>query len=193
MRRTGWIALVAAAAIGAPGCVSVTVESAPGVGDVEGDVDTDTDRGTSDAGAEGEVVVEGAVDPADLRVGDCVLLGALAEADSGDVAGFDTVPCEQPHDGEVILVDNEFFFDLEAFDEQAIDDAAASKCLQVIEDYTGIAYDESAFDYLTVAPSEQTWSLDDDRGLVCIGFTLNDDFTEVIETTGSIRGEPPAT
>jgi hypothetical protein len=171
--------------------VSVTVESSPGVGEIDGDTDVDT--GTSDAGAGGDAVLEGAVDPADLRVGDCVLLGALADADSGDVAGFDTLSCEQPHEGEVILVDNEFFFDLDAFDEQAIDDEAASQCLEVLEDYTGIAYDESAFDYLTVTPSEQTWSLDDDRGLVCVGFTLNDDFTQVIETTGSIRGEPPAT
>lgn len=165
----------------------MTVETAPGDGG------TDADGATSEAGAGGEAVLDGAVDPADLRVGDCVLLGALAEAESGDVAGFDTVPCEQPHEGEVILVDNDFYVDLDAFDEQAIDDQAASHCLEVLEDYTGIAYDESAFDYLTVTPSEETWSIDDDRGLVCVGFTLNDDFTQVIETTGSIRGEPPAT
>lgn len=101
---------------------------------------------------------------ANLAVGDCF-------TDPGDASeGFlDVVPCRQAHDSEVVLVDEDYFSDLDGPPSgqqilQATDDA----CVEALVAYTGQAYESGNYDVWAFAPSEGNWA-DGDRALTCVG------------------------
>jgi hypothetical protein len=168
----------------------VAVVAALGVGCTEqaGQVD-ETERNE-----DGEVVEGGDVGVFTLQVGDCLILPEddLAVTDAtappGVVDAFEAVPCDQPHTGEVVLVDDAFFADLDAFpgDDAAFEQATPA-CIDALDDYTGTVYEESAYDIFSLVPTDESWDMTDDRALVCIGYTLDDSLSDVVETTGSIR------
>ena len=144
---------------------------------------------------DGEVVEGGQVGVFRLQEGDCVqlpaaLLGVSSSAtdEVEDVSDFEAVPCDESHDGEVVLVDDEYFADLEAFpsESESTSDAQPS-CIEALDSYTGTDFESSPYAIIPLVPSSESWDSLDDRGLICIGATLSDDFSEVIETTGSIR------
>jgi hypothetical protein len=144
---------------------------------------------------DGQVVEGGDVGVFKLRVGDCLDIpfddpatepGATVASD--EVESFDAVPCDQPHTGEVILVDEQFYADLDEFPgENAAFESATPACITAIDDYTGTSYEQSQFDIYSLVPTEDSWDIMDDRTLVCIGYTLDESLTTVVETTGSMR------
>ena len=141
----------------------------------------------------GQVVEGGDVGVFALEVGDCVdassFLDSVAEGDPAEVEQFAAIPCSDPHTGEVILVDDEFFADLDEFPttENDLYDSAAPACVSALDDYTGTTYESSPYDFASLIPTAESWDAIDDRGLICVGVTLNDALDAPIETSGSIR------
>ena len=148
------------------------------------------DESTRDSS--GEVVEGGDVGVFALKVGDCVdassFLDAVAEGDPTEVEQFAALPCSDPHTGEVILVDDQFFADLDDFPtEDDLYDSAAPACIAALDDYTGTTYESSPYDFASLIPTSESWEAIDDRGLICVGVTLNDALDAPIESSGSIR------
>jgi hypothetical protein len=153
-----------------------------------------SDADTTERDEDGAVVEDGQVGVFRLREGDCVQLPAAlrdagnASGDVTEVDDFEAVPCEDLHDGEVVLVDDEFFADLEEFPGDA-DSATQGNppCIAALDAYTGTEFESSTFSVLPLVPTSDSWDALDDRGLICIGVTLNDELNGVIDTTGSFR------
>ena len=138
---------------------------------------------------DGQVVEGGEVGVFRLQEGDCLVLPSVI--DSPEVEQIDDVqalPCDQPHDGEVVLVADEQFADLDEFPGETVAvEQGTPSCIAALDEYTGTDFESSTFDVLVLVPSEASWAAIDDRGLTCIGVTLDDALTEAIDTTGSIR------
>jgi hypothetical protein len=141
----------------------------------------------------GEVVEAGDVGVFALQVGDCLdassFLETVSDGDPAEVQGFAALPCTDTHTGEVILVDDEFFADLEEFPASADElyAAATEPCIAALDEYTGTSYDTSPYDFASLIPTEESWDVMGDRGLVCVGVTLNESQDATVETTESMR------
>ena len=98
----------------------------------------------------------------DLEVDDCWLV-PMVEIDANDTVLID---CEQPHQYQVYYI-TDYAGDTDEFPgKQAMENAADEACIAAFENYVGIDYDSSEFDYSTLYPSEDTWE-DGDRELLC--------------------------
>ena len=137
----------------------------------------------------GQVVEGGDLGVLRLQVGDCVQLPSdVDDGTTQEIGAFEAIPCDEAHTGEVVLVEGQFFGDLDEFPgEDAAFESAAPRCANALDAYTGTDYDTSNFDFFTLVPTAETWDQVDDRELVCIGLTLDDDFVTPISTTGSMR------
>jgi hypothetical protein len=91
------------------------------------------------------------------------------------------VPCEQPHTHEVYHKvtytppDN-------AFDEARISQFASEQCTQSFAAYVGIPFDRSKYYYVQFSPTQESWTQQGDREVVCLLFQQG------AELTGSARG-----
>jgi len=140
----------------------------------------------------GEVVEGGDVGVFALKVGDCVdastFLDAVADGNPTEVEQFAALPCTDAHTGEVVLVDDQFFADLDEFPtEDDLYDSAAPACIGALDDYTGTSYESSPYDFASLIPTSESWEAIDDRGLICVGVTLDEALDAPIESAGSIR------
>jgi hypothetical protein len=90
--------------------------------------------------------------------------------------------------GEVVLVEDQFHGDVDEFPgEDESFTMAGPPCIDALDAYTGTEYESSTFDFYTLVPTSLSWDQLDDRELVCIGLTLDDDLATVVSTMGSIR------
>ncbi|MDR2974274.1 MAG: septum formation family protein [Propionibacteriaceae bacterium] len=139
--------------------------------------------GGDDAGrdAEAQVTEAGDVDAFELQVGDCLLSADLAE----EFSEVPAVPCDQPHDTEVMRL-----FDVSepTFDDVAIAEAADEQCASAIESYVGpnwvtILAEDLTYGYL--APTQESWS-SGDREIVCLAQTVSgaSSLTSTVKGTG---------
>jgi hypothetical protein len=111
----------------------------------------------------------------DLEVGDCVEL----DTDSLELSTLPVVDCDEPHQGEVFLVEELFedggdFPGAESLDRRIQDTCAG----EAFEQYVGVPYLESRYELFYAAPSPETWDRGD-RTAVCFviradGGTLDD-------------------
>ena len=112
---------------------------------------------------DGEIVEGGDLGVFAVQEGDCVNF----PEGGGDVASFDAVACEDPHDGEIYEL-----FDITGFDEYPGDDAVSTQagegCRDAFESFVGIDYDSSVLFFTFLSPSEGTWNDLDDREVICI-------------------------
>jgi len=116
-----------------------------------------------------------AISATDLQVGDC--LNDLT--DSTDVSSLPSVPCSQPHQGEVFAV-----FDLPPGPypgAAGVDDLVSKGCNARLADYSPSAPSDDAIGLFSVYPLEQNWDRGD-REVVCIAKATSG------SSTGSIRG-----
>jgi serine/threonine-protein kinase len=116
-----------------------------------------------------------AISATDLQVGDC--LNGLT--DSTDVSSLPSVPCAQPHEGEVFAV-----FDLPPGPypgAAGVDDLVSKGCNARLADYSPSAPADDAVGLFSVYPLEQNWNRDD-REVVCIAKATSG------TTTGSLKG-----
>lgn len=97
----------------------------------------------------------------DLRVGDC-----LDESGDEEVQSVPTVPCADEHDYEVYSST-----DVEGDDypgQDAVNAQADEYCVMAFDAFVGTAYDESALDYSTFTPTQESWDYNDDREILCL-------------------------
>ena len=116
-----------------------------------------------------------AISATDLQVGDC--LNGLT--DSTDVSSLPSVPCAQPHEGEVFAV-----FDLPPGPypgAAGVDDLVSKGCNARLAEYSPSAPSDDAVGLFSVYPLEQNWNRDD-REVVCIAKATSG------TTTGSLKG-----
>jgi hypothetical protein len=138
-----------------------------GLGVVAYNVATDADRDAS-----GNIVDGGNVDAFTIRLGDCFNdTAALRTDEGGEVSSLPGVPCSKPHDNEVYAV---FDVGFDAFpgDEQMAG-AAFEQCLERFASFVGTDYEVSTLDITALYPSSQSWSLQNDREVVCAVFDMN--------------------
>ena len=111
-----------------------------------------------------------------IKVGDCLNDATVQDE---EVDHLPLVPCDQPHDTEVVasvlLDDGDFPGD------DAVTAAAEDKCLAAFEQYVGISYDDSALEYSYYSPTEGSWT-SGDREILCTVYDPNG------KITGSLKG-----
>ena len=152
------------------------VYAAVGLGVVAYNVATEADRD-----ATGAIVSGGNVDAFQMRAGDCFDDTAeLGMDEAGEVSSLPGVPCADPHDNEVFAV---FDVECESFPgDEAMGDLAFSQCLERFEGFVGKIYEESVLDISALYPSNQSWSVQGDREVVCAVYDMN-----LNKLTGSVK------
>ena len=122
----------------------------------------------------------GPEDPANsvfaLEVGDCFIAPVAAEIDT--IARYE---CTEPHDDEVYAI---FDVKVESFNFGEIGAIADKTCIGRFEDYVGIPYEDSIYEYSWLAPTAQSWD-EGDRAVTCIAYQVNKRLTESV--LGSAR------
>ena len=110
-----------------------------------------------------EITEAGDADVFQIAVGDCI-----DDSTSTEVAEVPVVPCDQPHDNEVI-----FSFEMPAGEfpgQEAFVAAAEEQCPPALEAYVGIAFADSMYDVWPITPTEDGWTQGDDREVLCLVF-----------------------
>ena len=149
----------------------------------------DLDNSTRDDG--GTIVEGGEVGVSNLRVGDCVRIPTTGEGSAdlqGEVSSFQAVPCEEEHEGEVVLNEETFFQDGEFPGEDVVFAGGQERCVSALESYTGQAYSASPYGVVVLIPTEELW-VDGELALTCVGTTLTDDNRGLTTTKGSIAAQ----
>jgi hypothetical protein len=125
-------------------------------------------------------VVEGN-DDADvfsIRVGDCLNDAGT----SGTVTTAPIVPCDEPHDSEAyasfLLEDGDFPGD------EGVSAAANQLCYDAFEEFAGIAWEDSIYDFSYYLPTEDSWNNRGDREVLCTIFDGNGQVTGTLESIG---------
>jgi hypothetical protein len=138
-----------------------------GLGVVAYNVATEADRD-----AAGNIIDGGNVDAFTIRLGDCFNdTGTLGTDEAGEVSSLPGVPCSEPHDNEVYAVFDVSFDSFPGDDQMA--DAAFERCLDHFADFVGVDYESSMLDITALYPSSQSWSMQEDREVVCAVFDMN--------------------
>lgn len=110
----------------------------------------------------GSVVEAGEESAFELETGDCL----QTVAEDVELMSVPLVPCDQPHDGEVYatasLPGEEYPGD------DALFAAAESACVARFAAFVGIPYEESVQELFYLHPTRRSWTLADDRGVVCV-------------------------
>ncbi len=115
------------------------------------------------------VIIEAnpSTDPFALVVGDCLDDGEVA-ADAGtEVQSLPTVPCDGPHDSEVIASITLRGTAYPGAD--AITAEADASCIAALEERVAMPYLETPYDVSYYAPTEQSWS-EGDREILCVAY-----------------------
>lgn len=129
----------------------------------------------------------GADSDAALQIGDCVEIGDTLDETTIDVDGFDTVPCDQPHQGEVYLATASFYPEGDYPGNDAAYEQADTACGPAFEEYTKESYEESTLDFISIYPTDESWAMGD-RSVLCLVVTPDDSGTSLERTTGSLQG-----
>jgi hypothetical protein len=115
-----------------------------------------------------------------IEVGDC-LNDAEADADNdGQVKSVPIVDCAEEHDSEAYHAD-----DLEDGDfptKDVLGEAAETICGPTFEEFVGLSYEESVYNYSYYVPTQKSWD-NGDREVLCVAYA--DDASKI---TGSLEG-----
>jgi len=104
-------------------------------------------------------------------VGDCFIAPVAAEIDT--IARYE---CTEAHDDEVYAI---FDVKVEFFDFGAIGAIADETCIDRFEEYVGIPYEDSIYEFSWLAPTAQSWD-EGDRAVTCIAYQVNKRLTESV-------------
>jgi hypothetical protein len=114
----------------------------------------------------------GSSDMSGLAVGDCVDDTTLVDSSpsvttaSDEAPDADTVPCAQPHYLEVYR--NVTLQGTRRFPgEDAVDAQSEKLCTEAFAAFVGHDYDDSVYDFVYYAPTEETWDMGD-RTVNCL-------------------------
>ena len=127
----------------------------------------------------GEIVEASEADAFALREGDCLNAQEAFGEGATEIETIPTVPCAEPHDGEVYatmrLAGDEF---------PGLDEAAAEAdefCYAEFPSFVGTSYEDSELDYTLLSPTKASWDLMDDREVACIVVDFDADVTGTME------------
>lgn len=109
------------------------------------------------------------VDPRSLVPGDCV--DGLSGAEAGAVTDMLTVPCAQPHDGEVYARFSVLEYDAWPGDAVLVA-AAEGGCLDELAAYSPASYDDPQVRFFYLHPTQASWRLGY-REITCIAYFLD--------------------
>ncbi len=110
-----------------------------------------------------------------LAVGDCLDDGDIALESGSEVQTLPTVPCNEPHDSEVIA---SITLRGTAYPgEAAITLQADAGCISALERLVGMPYLETPYDVSYYAPTELSWS-GGDREVLCVAYDPAGPLTE---------------
>jgi hypothetical protein len=112
----------------------------------------------------------------DLVKGNCLDGAGLTD---GLVTTIRVVDCSEVHTHEVYYSGR---YPESTFDATKISNYANDTCLTQFAPYVGIDYARSRYQYLHIVPTQESWTKDNDRDVVCVAF--DEDGT----ITGSIAG-----
>ncbi|MEO5838560.1 MAG: septum formation family protein [Acidimicrobiales bacterium] len=112
----------------------------------------------------------------DLVKGNCLDGASLSD---GLVTTIRVVDCSEVHTHEVYYSGR---YPESTFDANKISTYANDTCLAQFTAYVGIDYTRSRYQYLHIVPTQQSWTRDNDRDVVCVAF--DEDGT----ITGTIAG-----
>jgi hypothetical protein len=103
----------------------------------------------------------------DLVKGNCLDGASLTD---GLVTTIRVVDCAEPHTHEVFYSGR---YPEASFDSEKIASYANSTCLAQFTPYVGIDYARSRYQYLHIVPTQESWTRDNDRDVVCVAFEEN--------------------
>jgi len=112
----------------------------------------------------------------DLVKGNCVDGAGLT---NGLVTTIRVVDCSEVHTHEVYYSAR---YPETTFDSTKISNYANDTCLAQFAPYVGIDYSRSRYEYLHIVPTQESWTRDNDRDVVCVAFE------EDATITGTIAG-----
>ena len=112
----------------------------------------------------------------DLVKGNCVDGASLSD---GLVTTIRVVDCSEVHTHEVYYSGR---YPESTFDATKLSTYANDTCLAQFASYVGIDYTRSRYQYLHIVPTQESWTRDNDRDVVCVAFE------EDATITGSIAG-----
>ena len=99
-----------------------------------------------------------------LAPGSCIDQNDLT---TGLVTTVKSVPCDQPHSHEVYFKTSVTPAD-QAYDPAKVTTFANQACAQGFLAYVGLAYEQSKYYFLHLAPSAESWNKNSDRDVVCL-------------------------
>lgn len=138
-----------------------------GLGVIAYNVATQADRDAS-----GSIVDGGDIDAFTIRLGDCFNdVNGLGTEEAGEVSSLPGVPCTEPHDNEVYAVFDVSFDEFPGDEQMA--ETAFGQCLDRFAGFVGTDYESSMLDITAMYPSSQSWSLQDDREVICAVYDMN--------------------
>jgi hypothetical protein len=113
----------------------------------------------------GNVVEGGDLGVFRLQVGDCILVpSGIDDGSTDEVGALAAIPCNEEHTGEVVLVEDQFYGDVDEFPgEDESFTMAGPPCIDALDAYTGTEYESSTFDFYTLVPTSLSWDQLDDR------------------------------
>jgi hypothetical protein len=177
----GWIALIVLVA--AFGGVGIWLALTAGGDDEPAATDTTVPAATTDPSPSTDTGSD-EVSVFDLAVGDCFTADPSDDGSGPLVTTAQIVDCSEPHLAEVILV-----ADLPAAAGEPVpgieerDDAAEDLCQPAFDSYVGIPLAATELGLLWLAPTEESWTDQDDREVACAVQSLDDE-----PLTGSVEG-----
>ncbi|GMA27171.1 DUF4190 domain-containing protein [Arenivirga flava] len=115
------------------------------------------------------------VDVFSVAVGDCI-----NDFGTGEVNSVEALDCALPHDyevySEITIPGNEFP------GQDAVTAAADDQCVAAFDAFVGLGYQESLLDFSYLAPTADSWQLNDDRLITCLIYD------PAGQTSGSLAG-----
>ncbi|MDA1061527.1 MAG: septum formation family protein [Chloroflexi bacterium] len=122
---------------------------------------------------DGSIVEPGSLSVFSMAAGDCFDDPDGLGPDGLLVGSVSALPCTERHDNEVFAVyripgpaDTAYPGD------ERIYDLGRNGCLDRFAAYVGIEYEQSRFEIDSIIPTEQSWSVEDDREVVCYLYAL---------------------
>ncbi len=133
--------------------------------------------GSAQRDNEGQIVDDGTLQIADMRVGDCF---DMTDATADEFSEVEARPCTQAHEFELFHVVNWTGSDAYPSD-AAIDQFIGEKCLPAFDTYVGMAYQASTLEISSSFPTPESWDAGD-RGFQCLIIDpLDDELTVSLE------------
>ncbi|MEL6983317.1 MAG: septum formation family protein [Actinomycetota bacterium] len=113
-----------------------------------------------------------------LRQGDCLIMPSAGIAGE-EVETLEAIPCSEPHDGEVLSIVTVAGDDDAPFPGDALISAEAETgCLSDFQSITGVDFAlDTEWDMTFLSPTTDSWTLGNDREIVCIVLPLDGQLT----------------